>query len=130
MAKGRDHLLQPGVLPYDGYTEQERWGARRACCKARTPTPRCCSACANACAGDVLQGSTVNYRKDGSSYLVEWSISPVRDAQGQVQAYVRCSKTSPSRVRAEQRQALLARALNATQDAVLIADAAGADFVR
>ena len=32
--------------------------------------------------GTFFQGSTVNYRKDGSSYLVEWNISPVRDAQG------------------------------------------------
>ena len=72
--------------------------------------------------GTFFQGSTVNYRKDGSSYLVEWNISPVRDAQGQVQAYVSVQQDITARVRAEQRQALLARALNATQDAVLIAD--------
>ena len=64
----------------------------------------------------------MNYRKDGSSYLVEWNISPVRDAQDQVQAYVSVQQDITARVRAEQRQALLARALNATQDAVLIAD--------
>ncbi len=61
--------------------------------------------------------------KTGSSYLVEWNISPVRDAQGQVQAYVSVQQDITKRVRAEQRQALLARALNATQDAVVIADA-------
>ena len=72
--------------------------------------------------GEFFQGSTVNYRKDGSSYLVEWNISPVRDAQGQVQAYVSVQQDITTRVRAEQRQALLARALNATQDAVVIAD--------
>lgn len=72
--------------------------------------------------GTFFQGSTVNYRKDGSSYLVEWNISPVRDAQGQVQAYVSVQQDITARVRAEQRQALLARALNATQDAVVIAD--------
>ena len=64
----------------------------------------------------------MNYRKDGSSYLVEWNISPVRDAQGQVQAYVSVQQDITARVRAEQRQALLARALNATQDAVVIAN--------
>ncbi|MGB6243309.1 MAG: diguanylate cyclase [Castellaniella sp.] len=72
--------------------------------------------------GRFFQGSTVNYRKDGSSYLVEWSISPVSDAHGKVQAYVSVQQDITARVRAEQRQALLARALNATQDAVLIAD--------
>lgn len=72
--------------------------------------------------GHFFQGSTVNYRKDGSSYLVEWNISPVRDAQGQVQAYVSVQQEITARVHAEQRQALLARALNATQDGVMIAD--------
>lgn len=72
--------------------------------------------------GLFFQGSAVNYRKDGSSYLVEWSISPISDAHGKVQAYVSVQQDITARVRAEQQQALLARALNATQDAVLIAD--------
>ncbi len=37
--------------------------------------------------------------------------------QGQVQAYVSVQQDITARVRAEQRQALLARVLNATQDA-------------
>jgi CYTH domain-containing protein len=39
-----------------------------------------------------------------------------------VQAYVSVQQDITARVRAEQRQALLARALNATQDAVVIAN--------
>lgn len=72
--------------------------------------------------GEFFQGSTFNYRKDGSAYLVEWNISPVRDASGQIQAYVSVQQDITARVRAEQRQALLAKALDATHDAVLIAD--------
>lgn len=71
---------------------------------------------------EFFQGSAFNYRKDGSSYLVEWNISPVCDAQGQIQAFVSVQQDITARVQAEQLQALLARALNATQDAVLIAD--------
>lgn len=72
--------------------------------------------------GEFFQGSTFNYRKDGSAYLVEWNISPVRDASGQIQAYVSVQQDITARVHAEQRQALLAKALDATHDAVLIAD--------
>lgn len=72
--------------------------------------------------GEFFQGSTFNYRKDGSTYLVEWNISPVRDAQGKIQAFVSVQQDITLRVQAQQRQALLARALDATQDAVLIAD--------
>jgi len=64
----------------------------------------------------------VRARKDGSTYLVEWNISPVRDAQGKIQAFVSVQQDITLRVQAQQRQALLARALDATQDAVLIAD--------
>lgn len=30
--------------------------------------------------GEVFRGETVNYRKDGSCYMVEWQITPIRDA--------------------------------------------------
>jgi PAS domain S-box-containing protein len=29
-------------------------------------------------------GETVNYRRDGSTYLVQWTIDPLRDAEGRV----------------------------------------------
>lgn len=72
--------------------------------------------------GELFHGSTFNYRKDGSAYVVEWNISPVRDANGQIQAFVSVQQDITARVEAEQRQTLLAQALHSTQDAVLIAD--------
>lgn len=38
--------------------------------------------------GREFKGSNVNYRKDGSPYLVEWNISPVRDDQGVVTHFI------------------------------------------
>ncbi|MFZ7310742.1 sensor domain-containing diguanylate cyclase [Comamonas jiangduensis] len=67
-------------------------------------------------------GSALNYRKDGTIYLVEWNISAVRDATGEIQAYVSVQQDITARAEAEHRQALLARALDATEDAVLISD--------
>ena len=37
--------------------------------------------------GESFTGSTINYRKDGSSYEVEWRIQPVRDTQGRITHY-------------------------------------------
>ena len=48
--------------------------------------------------GTFFLGSTFNYRKDGSTYLVEWNISPVRDAQGQIQAFVSVQQDITARV--------------------------------
>ncbi|MGM0476287.1 MAG: PAS domain-containing protein, partial [Pseudomonadota bacterium] len=39
-------------------------------------------------AGDPFEGSTINYRKDGTPYVVRWSISPLRDANGEIEYFV------------------------------------------
>ena len=113
----------PAFCRMTGYTEQELLGRSPRLLQGPHTDPQVLQRLRECLrSGTFFQGSTVNYRKDGSSYLLEWNISPVRDAQGQVQAYVSVQQDITTRVRAEQRQALLARALNATQDAVLIAD--------
>jgi diguanylate cyclase (GGDEF)-like protein/PAS domain S-box-containing protein len=38
--------------------------------------------------GTYFVGSTVNYRKDHSPYIVRWSVSPVRDSHGVITSYV------------------------------------------
>ncbi|SFC48283.1 PAS domain S-box-containing protein/diguanylate cyclase (GGDEF) domain-containing protein [Marinospirillum celere] len=38
--------------------------------------------------GREFKGSNVNYRKDGSPYLVEWNISPVKDEIGQITHFI------------------------------------------
>lgn len=114
----------PAFCRMTGYTEQELLGRSPRLLQGPHTDPQVLQRLRECLrSGTFFQGSTVNYRKDGSSYLVEWNISPVRDAQGQVQAYVSVQQDITKRVRAEQRQALLARALNATQDAVVIANA-------
>jgi PAS domain S-box-containing protein len=39
-------------------------------------------------AEEPFQGETVNYRKDGSEYVLDWSIEPIRDAAGAVTHWV------------------------------------------
>ncbi len=35
-------------------------------------------------AGRLFHGIAVNYRKDGSEFLMEWKIAPIKDAQGEI----------------------------------------------
>jgi PAS domain S-box-containing protein len=70
-----------------------------------------------------FEGQALNYRQDGSTYWVEWNISPVRDASGAVAYYLSVQLDVTARVLAEQQRALLARALHASNDAVWITDA-------
>ncbi len=39
-------------------------------------------------AGEEWEGETVNYRKDGSPYVVQWNIAPVRGEDGSVEYWV------------------------------------------
>jgi PAS domain S-box-containing protein len=39
-------------------------------------------------AGEAIEQEAVNYRKDGSTYIVRWSISPVRGSDGQIEHWV------------------------------------------
>ena len=38
--------------------------------------------------GGMFHGIAVNYRKDGSEFLMEWKIAPVKDKQGEITHYL------------------------------------------
>ncbi|MBK1692114.1 sensor domain-containing diguanylate cyclase [Ectothiorhodospira mobilis] len=75
--------------------------------------------------GRYFQGSTVNYRKDGTSYYVEWNISPVRDENGQVAYFVSVQRDISEQVAAEDRYDLMASALEVNSDQVVMTDREG-----
>lgn len=77
-------------------------------------------------AGEFFEGSTINYRKDGLPYVVQWNISPVRDAEGAIVAYISIQQDITARIAAERERSLLAEALNAASDPVIVMDK---DFV-
>ena len=73
-------------------------------------------------AGRYFEGCTINYRKNGDAYHLEWNISPVRDSSGKVQHFVSVLRDISAQVHAERDLQLLVRALNAADDAILITD--------
>jgi len=76
-------------------------------------------------AGRYFRGSTVNYRKDGTPYIVEWNISPIRDERGEITHFVSVQQDVSGLVAARHSKQLLANALNAAQDAIFITDVEG-----
>ena len=52
--------------------------------------------------GFVYRANTTNYRKDGSSYQVQWQISPVRDEKGQITHFVSVQNDITDRLKLEQ----------------------------
>jgi PAS domain S-box-containing protein len=68
--------------------------------------------------GEPFQGETVNYRKSGEPYRVQWSITPVRDDDGRVTHFVSVQRDVTERRVAEQHQARLAAIVESTDDAI------------
>jgi PAS domain S-box-containing protein len=52
-------------------------------------------------------GESINYRKDGREYVVEWLITAVRDEQGRIQHWVAAQRDVTERHRMQARQAVL-----------------------
>ena len=48
---------------------------------------------------ESFHGETVNYRKDGSEYFVEWRITPLRDNDGRLSKWVAIQRDVTDRVR-------------------------------
>ncbi len=71
--------------------------------------------------GDNFFGETINYRKDGMPFDIEWSISSVADASGATAHYVAVQRDITMRKRTERRLRVLEKAVEGAQDAVLIA---------
>ena len=38
--------------------------------------------------GELFYGQAINYRKDGSEFMMEWKIAPIRDANDEVTHYL------------------------------------------
>ena len=51
--------------------------------------------------GEPFSGETVNYRKDGSEYYVEWDITPIRSSGGQISHFLSIQRNVTARRLAE-----------------------------
>jgi len=46
--------------------------------------------------GEVFEGSTVNYRKDGTPFDITWTVAPVTDGNGAATHYVTVQREAPA----------------------------------
>lgn len=73
----------------------------------------------------AFNGSTVNYRKNGRPYLVEWTISPVKNAAGDPRFFISMQKDI-TQLHAEQSTGnLFVKAIDAAHDGIFITNSEG-----
>jgi PAS domain S-box-containing protein len=68
--------------------------------------------------GQPFSAETTNYRKDGTEYVVEWRIAPIRNEQGEITHWVSVQHDTTERKRVEEVRARLVAILEATTDMV------------
>ncbi len=116
----------PAVCEMTGYSATELLGQTPRILQGAQTSPEVLQTLRECLqANRFFRGSTVNYRKDGRPYTVEWNISPVKDEAGVTTHYVSVQQDISAVTEARATSQLLAQALDATQDAVMIANAQG-----
>jgi PAS domain S-box-containing protein len=65
--------------------------------------------------GQPFSGETVNYRKDGSEYYVEWDISPIRTSDGRITHFLSVQRNVTARKAAEDQMAEMLRQVEKTR---------------
>lgn len=120
----RVQFANPAFLAMTGYSLEELRGQSLSLLQGPA-TDQNVLAQLRACLkeGRYFEGSTTNYRKDGSDYIVRWSVSPIHDADGTVTHFVSAQEDISELVRGARTNRLLARALDATSDLVMLTDA-------
>ena len=81
-------------------------------------------------AGESFTGELLHYRKDGTPYWIELTITPLHDAQGKTTGHVSLSRDITTRRAADRERHQLAAALAVTADGIAITGVGGAlEFV-
>lgn len=74
--------------------------------------------------GNNFTGQSINYKKDGSTYIVKWSISPIKDKSGGTIAYISFQKSIDRAVKLEQDK-ILSQIVNISDNLILVTDLGG-----
>ena len=70
-------------------------------------------------AGEVWHGELMNRRRDGSHYLEEMTITPVRDTRGEITNYIAIKQYVTERRAAEEARRFLASIVESSEDAIV-----------
>lgn len=76
-------------------------------------------------AGREFTGETINYRRDGSEFVMSWYVVPLRDGTGSVTHFAAVQRDVTEERRQESVAQLFAAAFDRTNDMIVIVDGAG-----
>lgn len=124
-ANGGPHIVaaNPAFCAMTGYTEAELIGQSPRILQGPASDRAVIDRLSKAIrSGEYFFGRTVNYRKDGTPYDVEWNISTVYDGESIV-GYISIQQDLTSRIAAEREHALFATVSDLLPVPLMITDA-------
>ena len=81
--------VNEAICEMTGYSPQEFIGQSPAMLQGEKSDPEVLKElAAKLDQGDTFHGRTYNYRKDGSEFLMEWKIVPIRGVEGEIANYL------------------------------------------
>ncbi len=116
----------PALCRMTGYASHELLGHNPRMLQGPQTCPQVIAELRNClAAGRFFKGSTFNYRKNGTPYLLEWNISAVRAPCGRITHFVSVQHDLSELATAQDAAEIFARALDAAEDGVLICNPQG-----
>ena len=81
--------VNQAICDITGYTPQEFIGQSASMLQGEKSDPEVLKGLSDKLEkGEIFHGKTYNYRKDGSEFLMEWKIVPIRGVEGEVANYL------------------------------------------
>ena len=81
--------VNQAICEITGYSSQELIGQSPSILQGEKSDPEVLKELAeNLEKGETFHGKTFNYRKDGSEFLMEWKIVPIRGVEGEIANYL------------------------------------------
>ncbi len=106
---GTIQWVNPAFTQLTGYTEAEIVGQKTSVLKSGEHDPDFYKQLwETVISGNVWQGTMVNRRKDGTFYIEEQTITPVRNKDGEVSRFIAIKQDVSDRVRAQEKMEYLA----------------------
>jgi PAS domain S-box-containing protein len=123
---GQIQYVNPAFTAMTGYTSEEAVGQHTRILKSgRQPAGFYADLWNTILAGQVWHGEVTNRRKDGTFYLEEMRITPVRAANDEIVSYIAVKHDVTEQRAAEEAQGFLAAIVESSDDAIIAYSPAG-----
>ena len=115
--------VNPSFLKETGYSEEELLGESPKILQGpKSNREMLLKLKENLLSGEDFKGQTINYKKDNTPYIVQWSISPLKNVYNKTVAYISIHKILTKEIEALNDNILFDSIIQQSPQAILVSD--------